>query len=74
MGLGRVITDADRYVGMEGTNRGGARRQQRTAHRRFQIVGVGGDGHPSLLFESENSSNRRAYRSPEHIVGAPANT
>src|SRR5215207_7943070 len=49
MGLGRVIPDPDRYVGMEGASRGGACRQQRVPHGQFQVVSVGGDRHQSLL-------------------------
>jgi len=38
VGLCRVVTDSDYYVGMEWTSRGGTRRQQNLANRNFQIV------------------------------------
>jgi hypothetical protein len=45
VGLGSVVADPDRDIGMEWANRGGARRQERIANHCFQIVRFRCDGH-----------------------------
>ena len=50
VGFGGIIANADRDVGVERTNCGGARRQQGGANCGFQIVGFGSDGHLRRAF------------------------
>ena len=58
VGLDRIITDADRYLGMEGTNRGGA---SSLAHGGRRSHKIGRD--QNLRFVGRRQAGQRACRS-----------
>src|SRR4029450_701757 len=73
VGLGRVITDADRYVGMEWASCCSPRRKQRRGDGGLQVVGVEGDGHQSLLLQDQHVAPKLLPRPrrPRIAAGPP---